>query len=347
MVNIAVLGAGFMGGTHARALAKLPDVNIVGVSSRSLAEAVPLAQEVGAAPYDDAMALLHEPGVEAVSITLPTFLHPEYTLAALAAGKHVLVEKPMALTVEACDTMIEAAQRADRILMVAHVLRFWPEYQALVELVHSGELGRPLTATAARLCPPPTWSPWFQDPALSGGEVLDLHIHDLDVLNWLFGQPQRLTSLGQRSPHGSWDAILTNIEYQDVVCQAEGNALMPESFPFTMLLRVLCEQGAVEYRVRAAGAQVDSAGGGVNSLMVYRDGASPEPLPCAQGDAYEIELAIVCRGGAYDDAANPGHAGARSIGRANSPGRAYLDRGARADFAGCIPFGGRCTNGLN
>ena len=79
--------------------------------------------------------------MEAVSITLPTFLHPEYTLAALAAGKHVLVEKPMALTVEACDTMIEAAQRADRILMVAHVLRFWPEYQALVELVQVGELG--------------------------------------------------------------------------------------------------------------------------------------------------------------------------------------------------------------
>jgi predicted dehydrogenase len=291
MVNIAILGAGFMGGTHARALAKLPDVNIVGISSRSLDEAASLAQEVGAAPYDDAMSLLHAPGVEAVSITLPTFLHPEYTLAALAAGKHVLVEKPMALTVGECDAMIETAQRVERILMVGHVLRFWPEYQALVELVHSGELGRPLTATAARLCPPPSWSPWFQDPALSGGEVLDLHIHDLDVLNWLFGEPQRLTSLGQRSPHGTWDVILTNVEYEGVVCHAEGNAMMPESFPFTMLLRVLCERGTVEYSVRASGAQVDSAGGGVNSLLVYRDNAPPQALPSASGDAYEIELA--------------------------------------------------------
>ena len=203
MINIAILGAGFMGKTHARALAKLPDVNIVGISSRSMAEASSLAQEVDAEPYDDARALLHAPDVDAVSITLPTYLHPEFTLAALNAGKHVLVEKPMALSVAECDRMVDAAARSDRIVMVGHVLRFWPEYVALVELVQSGALGRPLSATAARLLPPPTWSDWFRDETLSGGEVLDLHIHDLDLLNWLFRRARApfLRGSAQRPRH--------------------------------------------------------------------------------------------------------------------------------------------------
>ena len=174
MLNLAILGAGFMGETHARALAQEPDVNIVGISSRTPAKAAALAEAVGAEPFVDALALARDPRADAVSIALPTYLHLEYVLAALEAGKHVLVEKPMALTVADCDAMIEAAERAGRILMVAQTLRFWPEYVALVDVVHSGELGRPLTASAMRLLAPPTWSPWFQDPAKSGGEVLDL-----------------------------------------------------------------------------------------------------------------------------------------------------------------------------
>ncbi len=134
MLNVAVLGAGFMGATHARALAKLPDVQLVGVSSRSQDKAASLADEIATQAYTDSEALMLDPQVEAVSITLPTNLHAEYAIAALNAGKHVFVEKPMALSVAECDAMIEAAQKANRILMVAQVLRFWPEYVALADV---------------------------------------------------------------------------------------------------------------------------------------------------------------------------------------------------------------------
>ena len=268
MVNVAVLGAGFMGATHARALAKVPGVQVIGVSSRSAAKAAALAQEVGAEPFADALALLADPRVEAVSITLPTNLHAEFACAALQAGKHVLVEKPMGLTLAECDAMTAAAQKADRILMVAQVLRFWPEYVALADLVQSGELGRPLTATACRLCTPPTWSEWFSHPEWTGGEVLDLHIHDLDTLNWLFGTPASLFSRGQQGAHGGWDAALTVLDYNGVACFAEANALMPSSYPFTMALRVLCERGVVEYNLRAGGEQVNAAADDGSGLMV-------------------------------------------------------------------------------
>ena len=290
MTNVAVLGAGFMGETHARAFAKIPEARIIGISSRSADKAVALAQAVGAEPFTDALALLHDPRVDAVSITLPTHVHAEFAIAALRAGKHVLVEKPLALTLAECDAMIAAAATAKRILMVAHVLRFWPEYMAIADLLQRGELGKPLTATAIRLCTPPTWGEWFKYPEWTGGAVLDFHIHDLDVLNWLFGAPTRLFSRGQRGAHGGWDAALTVLDYNGVACIAEGNALMPNSYPFTMLLRVLCERGAVEYTLRASGEQVDSADGGA-SLMVYRNGAAPARLPIAPGDGYDNECA--------------------------------------------------------
>ena len=291
MLKVAVLGAGFMGGTHARAFAKLPDVQVVGVSSRSAAKAEALAAEVGAQPYTDWIALATSPPVDAVSVTLPTNLHKEAVIAALQAGKHVFVEKPMGLSVAECDAMIAASQASGRLLMVAHVLRFWPEYVALADFVQSGALGKPLSAVASRLAEPPGWAEWFKDPTASGGEVLDLHIHDLDTLNWLFGEPKSLMSIGQQSVHGGWDQALTLVDYGDVKGFAEGNALMPRGYPFTMTLAVRCEQGTVEYTLRAGGEQVDSAAAGINSLMVYKAGEAPRRLDFTAGDGYANEVA--------------------------------------------------------
>lgn len=291
MLKVAVLGAGFMGSVHARAFAKQPDVQVIGVSSRSTDKAAALAAEVGAQPYNDWLALATHPDVEAVSVTLPTNLHEAAVVTALNAGKHVFVEKPMGLTVAECDAMIAAARNNERTLMVAHVLRFWPEYVALADFVHSGQLGRPLSATASRLAEPPGWAPWFNDPTASGGEVLDLHIHDLDTLNWLFGQPKALMALGRRGANGGWDQAMTLLDYGEVKCSAEGNALMPAGYPFTMALAVRCERGSVEYTLRAGGEQVDSAAAGVNSLMIYEAGEPPRQLDFVAGDGYANEVA--------------------------------------------------------
>ncbi len=291
MIRIGVLGAGFMGGTHARAFAKLPDVQVVGVSSRSSEKAAALAKEVGAEPFTDSMALASDPRVDAVSVTLPTQLHMEYAVAALNAGKHVLLEKPMAVTLEECDQIIAAAKRNDRILMVAHVLRYWPEYVALADFVRSGALGKPLIATAKRLAGPPRWAEYYLHPEWSGGEVVDLQIHDDDTLNWLFGTPKTVYARGQRSPEtGGWDVALTLIDYGDVKAFAEGSAMQAPEYPFTMGLSVLCERGSHEFTFRAGGVQVDSREQAGTSLMVYEAGQAPRPLPFTPGDGYDNEI---------------------------------------------------------
>jgi predicted dehydrogenase len=274
-----VLGAGFMGGTHARAFAKLPDVQVLGVSSRSADKAAGLAEEVGAEPFTDAMALATDPQVDVVSVTLPTHVHKEYTVAALNAGKSVLLEKPMGLSVEECDAMIAAADESGQILMLAHVLRFWPEYVALVDFVKSGELGKPLAATASRLSGRPTWGDWFTNPEWTGGAVHDLQIHDLDTLNWLFGTPKSVYARGQRGAPGGWDHVLTLVDYGEVGCLAEGSVMMPDGYPFTMTLRVLCEKGTVEFTFRAGGTGVETGTGSGTGLMSdFPSGAHPNKV---------------------------------------------------------------------
>jgi predicted dehydrogenase len=291
MIRVGVLGAGFMGSTHARAFAKLPDVQVVAVTSRTMERAAALAQEVGARPSLDHMAVATDPNVDVVSNTLPTPFHKEYTIAALRAGKAVLLEKPMGLTVEECDAMIATARETGRPFMIAHVIRFWPEYVALYEFVASGALGKPLAAVARRLSTRPTWGDWFANAEWTGGAVLDLHIHDLDTLNWFFGTPRSVYARGQRGIYGGWDHVLTLVDYGEVKAHAEGSVMMPEGYPFTMSLAVLCERGSAEFNFRAGGTGVETGTAEGTSLMVYESGKLPRALPSPGGDAYEAEVA--------------------------------------------------------
>ena len=156
-MNIGILGSGAMGRAHAKAFAKLDGVRVAAISSRNIENAQRLADEVstgvfigmGANPTTDDMAIITDPTVNAVAITLPTHLHKQYTLAALHAGKPVLLEKPFALSVADCDAMQMAKRETNTPLMIAHVLRFWPEYVALVNFVKSGVLGQPLSVHSA------------------------------------------------------------------------------------------------------------------------------------------------------------------------------------------------------
>jgi len=277
-----------MGGTHARAYAKIKGVEVAAVSSRRLEKAEKLAREVGARATTDDMAIINDPSVVAISNTLPTHLHGEYTIAALKAGKHVLLEKPFALKSADCDGMIAAQKESGKVLLVAHVLRFWGEYVSLVEFVQSGKLGKPLSAVATRLSQLPGWADWFLNPAWSGGAVLDLCVHDFDVLNWILGTPKSVYACGRQLRPGLWNNVHATVDYGDTEGFVEGSEFMPEGYPFTATLKVVGEGGVVEYRFRAGGVSVEM--GGSNSLIVYEPGKS-YALKAKPGDAYENQAA--------------------------------------------------------
>jgi predicted dehydrogenase len=159
MIRIGIVGAGAIGAEHARAIATLPGAALTAVYNPRPARAQELAARHGAA----ACATLDEwiESVDVVDICSPTDMHAEQTIAALGAGRHVLCEKPIALRVGDGDQVIAAAEAAGTVFMVAHVLRFWPEYRMVQRLIASGGLGAPHTAAARRLNAPCLHRPWY------------------------------------------------------------------------------------------------------------------------------------------------------------------------------------------
>lgn len=287
-MKIGILGSGFMGTTHARAYAKITGVSVAAVSSLHLDKAEKLAAEVGARATTDDRSIIEDPSIEAISVTLPTHLHAQGTIAALKAGKHVLLEKPFALTAADCDGMMATAKETGRTLMVAHVLRFWGDYVSLVEFIHAGTLGKPISAVATRLSQLPAWADWFLNPAWSGGAVLDLCVHDFDAVNWLFGTPKTVYARGRELKPGLWNDIHAVVDYGGVNGFVEGSEFMPQGYPFTCTLKVLCEGGVAEFVFRAGGVSVEMGGG--STLMVHESGKA-YPLAAKPGDAYDNQAA--------------------------------------------------------
>jgi predicted dehydrogenase len=291
MITVAILGGGFMGATHAPGFKALGDrVRVKTVCSRTAPRAERVAESVGAAFTTNLDSVLEDPDVHVVDICLPTPLHRETAEKAFAAGKHVLLEKPIALTAEDAELILRAAQTSGRQLMVGLVLRFFAEYVEIERRIRSGELGRPLELSAYRLSPPADWADWFGDASQSGGTPIDLMVHDFDQMNWLLGRPQRVFARSVRGDTGHVHAL---VEYESAQAVAEGSMVMPTSYPFSAGIRVLCEGGVVEHGFRAEPAEEGgNIGGDIQSFLRLHpvDGA-PEALTVEGGDPWAAEIA--------------------------------------------------------
>jgi len=196
-VRFAIVGAGGMGATHAIGIKDDPNVEIAWTVDLDLPRAEQLAHKTGAKATSSMEDALADPAVDAVVIALPTSLHRNATEAAARAGKHVFCEKPIARNAEDGLAMVAACEQAGVTLMIGHVVRFFPEYQRIKEILDSGELGQIATVRALRTNPPvQERSPWFADVEKNGGVVLDLMVHDLDTLCWLLGDVERLFAQG-------------------------------------------------------------------------------------------------------------------------------------------------------
>ena len=214
-LRIGVIGTGFAGSTHARACIGLPGVQLTAIAAATVAEAEPLATELGARVAPDAAALCASEDVDLVVVASPTYLHAEHVIAAASARKHVFCEKPVARTLEDARAMVRACDDADVRLAIGHVVRFFPEYRRAKELLDAGVLGRAAVATLTRgTLPVGAARAWYLDPAKSGGVVLDLMLHDLDVLRWWFGEPAHV--YGKRmADGGALDYALATVRYDD------------------------------------------------------------------------------------------------------------------------------------
>jgi UDP-N-acetylglucosamine 3-dehydrogenase len=251
MLKVGLVGAGFMARMHAECLRWIPEACITGVTGGGPERAQEFAAKYGCAYYPNLEALLSEGDPDMVDLCTPTDLHPSQALTAAAAGRHIFCEKPIALTLEDAEAMIQACRAARVKFMVAQVLRFWPEYTAIHELATSGRLGKVLWASARRFTYSPNWAKegWHRDPCRSGGGVLDLHIHDLDYLSWILGPPKTIYSQGSRGPGGGLDTVFTtgSGHPNGAVSFAAGSNNLPSGFKFNSAMLIALEKGSIGY----------------------------------------------------------------------------------------------------
>jgi predicted dehydrogenase len=210
MVRIGIVGVGFMGRIHFLASQRLQGAKVVAVCSRDQAKLAGdwrstrgnfgpepgFVDLAGVKLYATLDAMLADPEIDLIDVCNPTNLHPETAHAALRAGKHVLVEKAIALSPQEADAMLATAKAAGKLLMVAHVLPFFPEFAFAADAVRSGRYGKLIGAHFKRVIAKPDWSAEIGDASKTGGPAVDLHIHDTHFIGLLCGVPKAVYSAG-------------------------------------------------------------------------------------------------------------------------------------------------------
>src|SRR5262245_56527136 len=188
-VRVGLVGSGFISAIHAEALGRVPGATVVGVASPSQGHAERFAAERGIPHhFQDYRALYDRPDIDLVVLGLPNDLHAEATVLAAQAGKHVVVEKPLALNLAECDRMIDACQRAGVMLGYAEEICFAPKYVRLKQMVDEGALGRVHIVKQSEKHDGPH-SAWFYDVSRSGGGVtMDMGCHAIEFFRWLLGR---------------------------------------------------------------------------------------------------------------------------------------------------------------
>jgi predicted dehydrogenase len=243
MTGIAIIGRGAMAHVHARAWSELGlGDQIIYVST--LTDGAPLSHAPGARFEPDLDLVLADPLVTIVSVCTPTPSHADIALRALRAGKSVLLEKPIALTMADAVALRDESINSAGVLMVAHVVRFFDGYRVVRHSVEEGMLGRVLSVRAGRFSAAPRSSTWWHDESKSGGMVVDFSIHDFDQLNLLLGAPHSVTARRAR-PDGP---IEVTVDYEGGgVGHAIGFMGMPPGFTFASTLDLVGTAGLASH----------------------------------------------------------------------------------------------------
>jgi predicted dehydrogenase len=294
-VKVGVVGLGFMGVTHLRAYLENPHARVVavcGVNRVPVNGVLPgvtgnikatedIVLGSGVKVYRKIEDLLSDPEIQLVDLCTPTHLHAEHAIAALNAGKNVLCEKPIARTSAGAFKILKETERASGFFMPAMCMRFWPGWDWLKRVVAEKIYGKILAARFFRLSEMPAWSQkdTYSGSGDSGGALFDLHIHDTDFVNHLFGRPAGVFSSGVIGESRTIDHVATQYYYPDgPVVHAEGSWLLKKGFK--MGYAVHCERATLDFDM-ARGAE---------ALVVTEEGQPPRTIELQKTDGYAAEI---------------------------------------------------------
>lgn len=293
-MNIGIVGAGYMGRMHMACYRAMEDlgVHVTAVADANPDSANRLAVQVNAEVFASGLELMDRANVDAVDICLPLHMHTENMVYAMEKGLSVFCEKPVALQDEELALLLETQKRTNAKVMIGHVVRFTPEYAYLKEAVQDNRFGKPVSGVFQRLSAHPGWTSgnWIHNPALSGGVAIDMHIHDVDFVRYLLGEPDRIQSAAYRDKEGLIQQIISLYSYgTDIAVSLEAAWDYPAEFPFDANYRVKFEEATVLYKN--------------NVLTVYPNSGAPFQPELAKfsGEHAAVQGNISDLGGYYNE----------------------------------------------
>ncbi len=247
MLKVGLIGCGFMGGMHSACYNVIDGVQVVAVADVRPEKAEEVAKLHGAQIFATGDDLIANADVDVVDICLPTYLHTAHAVAAMKKGKNVFIEKPVCMTEEEGKLLLDTQKETGAKVQVGQVIRMWDEYVWLKEAIDKKEYGEVRTAVFQRLSNFPTWGweNWLHIAEKSGSMALDLHIHDVDFMRFMLGEPDSLVSHADRDENGMIEQIFTTFKYPKATVTVEGCWDYPADFPFTATFRVKCEKATI------------------------------------------------------------------------------------------------------
>lgn len=241
MLKVGLVGVGGISGNHIPAWEEMENAELT-----ALCDVRPERLEMypGKRHYTDFEEMLKSEQLDILDICLPTYLHADYAVRALERGIHVLCEKPISLKEEDVDRIYSTAEKNNVKFMVAHVLRFWPEYAQIKDIADSQRYGKLLSGRMTRVSEIPRWSwdGWMTDEERSGLVPFDLHIHDLDFMVYAFGKPKSVKTVRVKRP--DQDSLSAIYEYDGAFISAESAWYAP-AVPFIAEFRFQFEKAVV------------------------------------------------------------------------------------------------------
>jgi len=331
-VKIGLIGLGFMGTTHFRIHQGLPYAEIAAVADlepdKRKGDISSVIGNIGNADnskpldfskiavYENAFEMIEKADIDIVDICVPTPWHTQYILAALKAGRHVFSEKPLCRTKKELRQLEAAVKDAKTYFNCGLCIRAWPEYRYVYEQLQAGTWGKVREATFRRLSPTTefnnNWHNWYMFSELSGGAIMDLHLHDTDCVYYFFGRPSQVSSYGTNlNSDNGCDHVITYYKFnKGPLVVAEGGWGAAKTVPFEMSFQLICDKATV--RLEATGAlkiywtdgRIDTIPGdaalptGWHQELAYFDkcvaeGVVPDKYqtPAAVFDSYKILLA--------------------------------------------------------
>ena len=289
MLKVGLVGVGGISGNHIPAWEEMENAELT-----ALCDVRPERLEMypGKRHYTDFEEMLKSEQLDILDICLPTYLHAEYAVRALERGIHVLCEKPISLKEEDVDRIYSTAEKNNVKFMVAHVLRFWPEYAQIKDIADSQRYGKLLSGRMTRVSEIPRWSwdGWMTDEERSGLVPFDLHIHDLDFMVYAFGKPTSVKTVRVKRP--DQDSLSAIYEYDGAFISAESAWYAP-AVPFIAEFRFQFEKAVLIFDGQKLTAhEIDGTKRDLSSDS--QAGASAINLPKTNAYANEIVYFADC-----------------------------------------------------